>query len=297
MSVIHRFAQFLKDPPPDYIFELSEEGIALARRGRPLQLGFRKLSPGVIEASPLKDNVLKPGELAQELKSMTPEADSRKRRRAALILPDYCGRVVVLDFDAFPSDHQEQLSLVRFRIKKSVPFDVEEAAISFYPQPVSGNGKKYEVVAAVLSLEILARYEAPFRSLGFHPGFVTLSPLAGLELVRHSGIAVMAKRNGRALSVSVLHEGRLKLMRSVELDYQTEEEMAAVLYPTFAFVEDEMGARPNLLVLAGFGPGFDQVAPLWQAGLDVPVEPARSRHGIPLAANTGLLGYLESVEV
>ena len=57
-----------------------------------------------------------------------------------LVLPDYCARVAVLDFDAFPSNPAEQLSLVRFRMKKSVPFDVEDSAISYYAQqgPTSG---------------------------------------------------------------------------------------------------------------------------------------------------------------
>jgi hypothetical protein len=35
--------------------------------------------------------------------------------RAAVILPDYCARVAVLDFDAFPDDPEEQQALVRFR--------------------------------------------------------------------------------------------------------------------------------------------------------------------------------------
>ena len=42
----------------------------------------------------------------------------RKRRDVALILPDYCTRIAVLDFDNFPSDPKEQVSLVRFRLKE-----------------------------------------------------------------------------------------------------------------------------------------------------------------------------------
>src|SRR5207244_3377183 len=70
-----------------------------------------------------------------------------KRREAALILPDYCARVAVLDFDSFPADPKEQLSLVRFRLKKSVPFDVDSAAVGYWAQPAAGG--KQDVVAAV----------------------------------------------------------------------------------------------------------------------------------------------------
>ncbi len=56
----------------------------------------------------------------------------RKRKDVALILPDFCTRMTVLDFDSFPSDAKEQASLVRFRLKRSVPFDVESAALSYF---------------------------------------------------------------------------------------------------------------------------------------------------------------------
>jgi len=89
---------------------------------------------------------------------------------------------VALDFDAFPSDAKEQMALVRFRLKRSVPFDVESAAVSYCAQPAVD--KKTEVVAAVAPLEIVSRYEAPFRAVGMLPGLVTTSALAALELAR-----------------------------------------------------------------------------------------------------------------
>ena len=74
----------------------------------------------------------------------------------------------MLDFDEFPSDRKEQLSLVRFRVRKSIPFDVESAAVSYWPQPAGG--KKQDVVVVIAPLEIVSRYEAPFRAAGLAPG-------------------------------------------------------------------------------------------------------------------------------
>src|ERR1044072_7912060 len=69
----------------------------------------------------------------------------------ALIIPDYCTRISVLDFDDFPKDAKEQLALVRFRMKKAVPYDVESAAVSYWAQsaPNKDNAKKFEVVVVV----------------------------------------------------------------------------------------------------------------------------------------------------
>ena len=79
----------------------------------------------------------------------------------------------MLDFDSFPTDAKEQLSLVRFRLKRSVPFDVESAAVSYCAQPAAD--KKVDVVVVMAPLEIVARYEAPFRAAGMNPGLVTTS--------------------------------------------------------------------------------------------------------------------------
>ena len=94
---------------------------------------------------------------------------SRKRRRAALILPDYAARVTVLDFDSFPSSPEEQLSLIRFRVKKTLPFDIDSAAVSYFAQPAE-KGATIEVVAVIVALEMIARYEALFRAHEFSAG-------------------------------------------------------------------------------------------------------------------------------
>ncbi len=39
------------------------------------------------------------------------------------------------------------------------------------------------MLAAVMSSEIVEQYEAPFRAAGFHPGLVTTSSLAALNLL------------------------------------------------------------------------------------------------------------------
>src|SRR5438105_2702731 len=147
------FAQRLRAPPPGYAFELSEAGIAFAKIGAPMQINFQPFEPGVLSVSPVHDNIQKPELLSEQIKALVPANGSRKRR-AALILPDYSSRVAVIDFDAFPSTHEEQRALVRFRMKKSVPFDVDTAMVSYYAQTRAGADKRIEVVVAIMATEI-----------------------------------------------------------------------------------------------------------------------------------------------
>ena len=293
MRLPDSISNLLQEPPPAMAFELSEAGIAMARMGAKTELGFRPLKPGVLSLSPLKDNVVMPDELSIAVREMAPSNGNRKRRDVALILPDYSTRIAVLDFDSFPSDPKEQLSLIRFRIRKSVPFDVESAAISYCVQPAEG--KKADVVVVVAPLEVVSRYEAPFRAAGMNPGLVTTSSLAALNLVDDSGITVVAKVTGGVLTVMVLEHNRLKLVRCLEVHAGDIAEIAADLYPTLVYIEDNLGAKAGQLLLCGFEGRMEAARQQFHNELGVDVQPVRSPLMQPGESNAGLLGYLKSV--
>ena len=286
----------LKDPPPAYAFEVSEAGIAVAEIARQPKISFAALERDVVSVSPLRDNVLRPEALLHQVRAVAPADGSRKRRRAALILPDYAVRVSVLDFDDFPADSREQASLVRFRLKRSVPFDVDSAALSFHAQRGNAGGKRVDVTVAIAPLEIVARYEAPFRLAGYHIGWVTTSSLAALELVPNAGLKVLAKLTGRVLNLGVLNQGVLKLIRSIEMSDFAAEEIAGHLFPTFAYIEDQLSASPDTLLVCGFGAATEGTRTWLESELGVPTVPLASRFGQPGELNAGLLGYLEMLK-
>ena len=284
MSIFSQVVNLISDPPPSQLFELSEAGIAFAASK---QTGFTEFAPGTLTASPTEDNLLRADAIASALGQIAPVSASKKRRPAAVILPDYAARVSVLDFDSFPSAPDEQAPLVRFRVKKTIPFDIDSAAVSHYVQPRQA-GKKVEVVTVTVALEVIARYEALFRSSGYHPGVITTSALAALNLYRGEGVAVLAKLTGRALTVAVISDQIVKLFRCVALEDESTEEILAVLQPTFAYVEDELASPVRRLIVCGIPP---EIAT--QMGCES--EPLRSRLGTAGPYNAGLLGYLESV--
>ncbi len=182
-------------------------------------------------------------------------------------------------------------------MKKSVPFDVDSAVVSYAAQPKTKETakEKIEVLAAVMSSEIVAHYEAPFRAAGFHPGLVTTSSLAALNLIQPEQVTMLVKLNGRILSVLVLDSSRIKLARCVEMEAGRPDEIESVLHPTVAYIEDELKTKPQRIWLCGFGPDTAECAERWQSEWGVAVEPLRARFGTPGQNNAGLLGYLESV--
>jgi type IV pilus assembly protein PilM len=283
----------LQDPPPAMAFEISEAGIAAARIGSRAELDFQPLKPGVLTVSPVKENVLDPDEFVHAVRQLAGTQAARKRRDVALILPDFSARISVLDFDHFPGDAKEQAALIRFRLKRSVPFDTESAALSYVAQPPAGG--KTDVIVVMAPLEIVSRYEAPFRTAGLDPGMVTTSSLAALELAPEEGLSVLAKLSGRVLTVLVRDKAALKLIRCLELQAASLEDVAAVLVPTFVYIEDNLGRPAEKLLLCGFGSETGDAARRLSGELGVAPETLRSPLGTPGENDAGLLGYLRSI--
>lgn len=279
----------LNDPPPAFAFEISESGVAFARTAAPEEMKFQPLAEGAVQVSPLHDNVQKPEALTRVVAQMAP-AQANRKRRAALIVPDFAARVAVIDFDRLPENAEEQRSLIRFRMKKSVPFDLDAAVIGYHQQPAGNGSGRVDVVVAVIAREVVTHYEAALQGAGYHAGQVVTSSLAALNLLSPDGITVFAKLSGRALSVLVLDGAALKLARCVEMEDATAAEIMSVLHPTMVYIEDELGSKAGRIVTCGL-PASQDFTSEW----GVTVEPLRSRLTTLEPHTAGLLGYLEGL--
>src|SRR5579884_592649 len=287
-------ATLLNDPAPAFAFEISEAGVAFARAGAPQDVKFHGIPPRIIEVSPVHDNVQQPEKLSEAVMQLAGPPTGRKRR-AALIIPDYAARVTVLDFDRLPDNAEEQLSLIRFRLKKSVPFDLDAAILSYHVQPRVNGSTAVDVVAAIMAREVVVHYEDAVRAAGFWPGYVTTSAAAALHLLTPDEVTVLAKLSGRALSVMVLQGSTLKLARCIELDQPAADDIMGVLHPTMIFIEDQLGVRAKRMVACGFGPALNDFAQQWHGEWGVMVAPLQSRFGVAPPQSAGLIGYMESL--
>jgi type IV pilus assembly protein PilM len=290
MSLLEKAMGILRDPPPEFVFEVAADGIAVSRTRPPATLRHVPLAPGVVVTSPVKENILDPAAFGEAVRELIPPAAGRGRRRAALILPDNCVRIAVLDFDTLPAKEEERRPLINFRLRKSVPFDIDGAALSYFLQ--AGN----KVIVALAPAEIVAHYEAPFREAGLHPGLVTVSSLAILDLLPVTGSLVLAHRSPGSLTIMALSDGVVTIARSLEIaepDPDAEaadplDEIVAAIYPTLTYIEDQTGSRPAKLFVAGFGDATESSSIRLSVELDISVEAIHE-------AYPGLAGYLASL--
>ena len=255
----------------------------MARTRSPGSVQEASLPPGVVVPSPVKENVLDAFAFAAAVRKLIPAVSGRGRRGAALILPDNSVRIAVLDYETLPEKEEERRALIHFRLRKTVPFDVDEAALSYFPQ---GGGKLLVVLAPA---EIIAHYEAPFRAAGLHPGLITVSSLAMLELLPVKGSIIVAHLSPGTLTVLGVNDGVVTIARSLELTSDDPQaEISADLYPTLAYIEDQSGSRPGQLYLAGFGLEAPFATARLSSDLNIPVDALQVPH-------PGLSGYLASL--
>lgn len=283
MTPWRKILALLEDPPPEFVFEIAPDSMAISRTRGPAALQQVALPAGTLAVSPVKDNVQNPEALAEAVTRLVPAGAGR--RTAALILPDNSLRVAVLDFESLPDKEEERLSLIKFRLRKTLPFDIDAAALSYYLQ------SRKQVIAAVAPVEVITRYEAPFRAANLHPGFVTVSSLAMMESLPATGSFLVARRSLGSLTVLALRNGALTLIRSLELPHDAAdplEEVSSDIYPTIVYLEDQTGERPSKLILAGFGDESGTSATRLSIELDIPVEAIDDPY-------PGLSGYLKSL--
>ena len=136
-------------------------------------------------------------------------------RAVTLVLPDTLVRVFVLDFDSLPAKAAEAISVVRFRLRKMVPFDVEHAGVSY--QVLAQSEDECKVLAAVIPGPVLAEYEAAVRAAGYEPGAVLPSSLAALEAVDEMEAVLAANLSATAMTTSIANGQDLLLYRTLEL--------------------------------------------------------------------------------
>jgi type IV pilus assembly protein PilM len=220
---------------------------------------------------------LKPGNLADRIaviaaiRRALESIDVRPNSRSAeltTIIPDAAVRVLLLDFDALPPKLTEALPIVRFRLKKLVPFEVDDAMVSF--QIMSSTRSHVRVLAVAVPRDILQEYETAVREAGFEPGVVLPSTLAALAGVPAPEASLVVNAGSTAVTTAITRDGVLLLHRSIDLQpvavgvdpeipaqlqqlspEEIANEIAQAVSVAAAYFEDTLSTPPSTIFSAG----------------------------------------------
>ena len=178
-------SSWLASPPPDAAVEISPERVAVASmagRGTDLVVhGYASepLPPGTVVPSLTAHNLIDRPRVVAATRAALDRLGSRPRR-VALVIPDIAARVSLLRFDQVPARREDLDQLVRWQLKKSAPFPVDDACVTYSPAGRRDGGQEFLV--AMARREIVREYESVCDEAGTYAGLVDLATLSVLNL-------------------------------------------------------------------------------------------------------------------
>jgi type IV pilus assembly protein PilM len=239
---------------PRLACEISADRVLAGRLGDGGQMlescASAELAPGSVVPDLIENNLRQRSLVFESIRDTLGSVAGRSRDVIA-VLPDAAVRVALLDFDTLPSKPIEAESVVRFRLKKSLPFDVEKAKVSYHPQP-SSTGVR--VVAAVALTSVIEDYESAFREAGYTPGVVMPSMLAALGAANADRPTLVVKVDARTTSIAILDKHELLLFRTLENTRGVTisgEQLAEEVYPSVVFFQDTYQLNIEQIFVAG----------------------------------------------
>jgi type IV pilus assembly protein PilM len=241
-------------PKPKLACEIAADRVLAGRfadNGGALEAcAARELAPGSVVPDLVEGN-LRQGDAVRAGIEATLGGVAGRSRDVIAVVPDAAVRVMLVDFDTLPSDHEEALGVVRFRLKKSLPFDVDKAKVSFHAQKVNDEVK---VVAAVGMASVIEDYESAFRDAGFNPGVVLPSMLAALGAADGKRPTLVVKVDAHTTSIAILSNDQLQLFRTLENPRGVTisgEQLAEEVYPSVVFFQDTYRLNIERIYVAG----------------------------------------------
>lgn len=257
---------------PPAALELSSEGVlgaALDGSHDEPVYAFAPLSAGVLIPSIVEPNFRPTDAVTNAIRSVVGGLPLRSRA-VTVVLPDSVARVFMLDFDSLPGKPAEALPVLRLRMRKMVPFDVEHAGIGY--QVLSQSETSAKVLTAIVPGNVLAEYESAVRAAGYDAGAVLPSSLAALEVIDSMEAVLIANLSPLALTTSITNGSDLLLHRTLDLPEDPSQRLAEIqrgIAVASAYYEDTLHAPAREIYYAGSYSSQDFAR--WVAGMGMSV--------------------------
>jgi type IV pilus assembly protein PilM len=254
-------------PHPLVALEISPERVAGARFTRTGSLnGFaiENLPAGALVPSAVETNLANAAVIKSAVSSVCTRLGA-KDEDVALLVPDPVIRVFVQHFEDFPRSAQEAIPMLRWKLKKSVPFEVDETLLSYMRQAPRLDG--VDVVTALARLRIIREYEGLVEFTSLRPGVVLSTTLVAISILEDQRPTLLARVSGTWLTTAIVREGILAGYRCTELPTHagavTPQMLLEEIFPLAAYYQDTWQEGIQAVRVAGLGNRLQEfVAPL-----------------------------------
>ena len=206
---------------------------------------------------------------------------TERPRRLGLVVPDLVAKVSLVRFEQVPSRAADLDQLVRWQVRKTTPFAIDDAQLTYVPGVRAPDGQEF--IVSVARRDVVEEYESLCAEAGAHAGIVDISTFNVVNLV----IAASALSSIDWLLVNVATDyASIAILRGEHVIFfrnrsaDTEGTLADLVHQTAMYYEDRIeGAGFGRVFLTGVagacarqGGDVDQIRRSLQERLTTPVE-------------------------
>jgi hypothetical protein len=167
-----------------------------------------------------------------------------------IVVPDDIVRIAFLTVENRSKNSQEQETFIRWKLKKTVPFDVDSAQIAYRNLGSQPGSSAQDMLVALSPRSVVEEYQNLFDSLDIHAGMVVPSTLAALNLLNPPpGDSLVVKAAPDCVTTTVFKEGRIQFYRRIA----DASSLYDAAYPTVMYYQDKLeGSGFRHLLVCGY---------------------------------------------
>ena len=279
----------LRPAYPPVAVEIDRGDLTLVRvrakdRAKPHVEAFHRLAAAeaAIGGTIARPSFGAPAELAKRIHELFVQTGT-KPGKVSIILPDNLAKISIVTLPERPRTRKQMDELLRFKLRRSVPFRLEDAVLASSELP--GPGPETHVLVSVVLRSIVEQYEAAFAAAGCRPGLVDLCTPSLFNLLRRDLVLASGRGSDAALlnctrgyfTLIIVRSGQMVFFRcksyargedadpAENLSVMTRELSSSISY----YHEKLAGTGIGTLFVRAVVPGLPDLAPVLER-LDVP---------------------------
>jgi len=253
------FSDLFQTSAPDVAVEIDHTHVAAARlswRGSQAVISAHAseaLPAGLVAPGLAALNVSDVPMLSHAIARVLGQLGAGKPSRVSLVVPDTVAKVSLLKLEKVPAKAADLQEIVKWQVRKTSPFPMEQAVLSISPGARGADGAN-EFVVAVSRADVIHQYEQACLMAGAHAGLVDLSTFGVINGILSSASApagdwLLVHVTGTYFTLAVMRDGALLFFRN-----RGEEEgtLADLIHQTAMYYEDRLnGAGFARVLIAG----------------------------------------------
>jgi len=162
-----------------------------------------------------------------------------KGSEVVVVVPDETARIAFLTVEKPSKNPEEQKTFIRWKMKKTVPFDVDTAQVAYRVLGSHGGGAAVDIVVALSPRSVIHEYEALFDSMDIHAGMILPSTLAALNLFPPpTGDMLFVKVAPDCITTTIFKDRRVQFYRRL-----TDLGLYDAVYPTVMYYQDKLSGK------------------------------------------------------